>query len=97
MLSQPDMPRLSPPPSSFGGFCPRSHDLGLFFSISVTISTSRDGAPPSRPAGHCLPHLAAPVCSCSALYSCCICFLLERWFVTNISDNRTVFIWMGTL
>src|SRR5690554_3215820 len=31
MLSQPDMPRLSPPPSSFGGFCPRSHDLGHFF------------------------------------------------------------------
>src|SRR5690606_37064628 len=30
--SQPDMPRLSPPPSSFGGFCPRSHDLGFFLS-----------------------------------------------------------------
>ncbi len=27
----PNMPRLSPPPSSFGGFSPRSHDLGLFF------------------------------------------------------------------
>src|SRR5690606_13412486 len=25
------MPRLSPPPSSFGGFSPRSYDLGLFF------------------------------------------------------------------
>src|SRR5690606_9599605 len=28
------MPRLSPPPSSFGGFCPRSHDLGFFFAFS---------------------------------------------------------------
>src|SRR5690606_29035930 len=27
------MPRLSPPPSSFGGFSPRSHDLGLFFAF----------------------------------------------------------------
>ena len=27
----PNMPRLSPPPSSFGGFSPRSHDLRLYF------------------------------------------------------------------
>jgi hypothetical protein len=28
---KPDMPKLSPPPSSFGGFSPGSSDLGLFF------------------------------------------------------------------
>ena len=28
------LPRLSPPPSSFGGFSPRSQDLGLFFCPS---------------------------------------------------------------
>src|SRR5690625_7494027 len=27
----PNMPQLSPPPSSYGGFCPRSYGLGLFF------------------------------------------------------------------
>jgi len=33
------MPRLSPPPSSFGGFSPRSYDLGLFFKFFPQEST----------------------------------------------------------
>ncbi len=35
------MPRLSPPPSSFGGFCPRSSDLGLFFCDAVKYKNKR--------------------------------------------------------
>ena len=47
----PNMPRLSPPPSSFGGFSPRSHDLGLFISARFVPNFMDEVRPDSKTSG----------------------------------------------